>query len=745
MPDFLSSDTFVSEETPQVPQITGQPTARTGAVGTARRGPVGEAVLSTSFEEFRDVFGGDDADSDLCKAARGFFRNGGKELYAARVVHYSDPSVASSKTSAAASLDLETPSGGDVAGQVLNSIDGPYDLTPGDTLLISVDGGGDQTVTWDAASAARESAAEPYDLANNETLTVRIDGGSVQTITFTTSMFANIDAATAEEVAAAINGQLVDARATVTSGGTKVTITSDKKGTSSGVNVTGGTANAALTFTTGNTTGTGDVADIDAVTPAEVASRINADTTGCVASVEGSKVRITSDTTGGSSSIQVKVSSTADDELGYDNATHLGHEGDPASTLTVDARYDGEYGNDITIKIAAPTNGEEDCFKLSVLEGGLTVEIFDNLSMDEDSLRYVETILSGEANQSKLITVTDLELAGYEIADRVPDTGTFGPLTGGDDGLTSLADADYIGDADAATGLHALDTTTDIRLLIVPGRATSAVHNEMIQYCEVQREGTCFAILDPPSGLSYQQIVTYVNETAQLVQLSEFAMIYWPLGKILNPNKSVFGNTDQVTVHVSGHIAGACARVDGSVPGGVHKAVAGRVNGRLVDVVDVENQQANDKKKRDFVEPKNINTLRAGKGIRPYINNSNCLKTNGNWGTIGERRGMIFIETAIAESMEFVRQQNLEDALYQETNRRITEFLRGETSVGAFASRDPKKAFYVDTGLGLNTDAVRKQKKLLAKIGVAKAKPAQFVSLIFSETTNAIDDAAAVS
>jgi hypothetical protein len=52
---------------------------------------------------------------------------------------------------------------------------------------------------------------------------------------------------------------------------------------------------------------------------------------------------------------------------------------------------------------------------------------------------------------------------------------------------------------DAETG-HAVDQVQDLTMLLVPGRATSAVHNAMVVYCEVDRDGTVFATLDPPAN-----------------------------------------------------------------------------------------------------------------------------------------------------------------------------------------------------------------------------------------------------
>jgi hypothetical protein len=74
-----------------------------------------------------------------------------------------------------------------------------------------------------------------------------------------------------------------------------------------------------------------------------------------------------------------------------------------------------------------------------------------------------------------------------------------------------LDDRDFIGSEAGKTGLHALDRVQDLALLLVPGRATPAVHNAMLRYCEVARSGTVFAVLDPPANQSAAEMVTYVS------------------------------------------------------------------------------------------------------------------------------------------------------------------------------------------------------------------------------------------
>jgi len=111
--------------------------------------------------------------------------------------------------------------------------------------------------TVDPVAATLTSAAETYNLTDGFTLTVIVDGGSVQTATFNTADFSNIALATALEVAAVINTDITGLTADGSSG--SVVLTTDSLGptTYSDLEVTGGTGNAELAFSTTPVVGTG--------------------------------------------------------------------------------------------------------------------------------------------------------------------------------------------------------------------------------------------------------------------------------------------------------------------------------------------------------------------------------------------------------------------------------------------------------------------------------------------------------
>ncbi len=73
-------------------------TSSAGMVGVAERGPINQAVLVTSWEQFVNKFGSYIQGGYLAYAARAFFDNGGSVLYAVRIAHLADPTDRNSLT-----------------------------------------------------------------------------------------------------------------------------------------------------------------------------------------------------------------------------------------------------------------------------------------------------------------------------------------------------------------------------------------------------------------------------------------------------------------------------------------------------------------------------------------------------------------------------------------------------------------------------------------------------------------------
>ena len=183
-----------------------------------------------------------------------------------------------------------------------------YDLNPGDTIVLDVDNVGNATCTFDAAPASITDTTT-YAVTDQDGLTsiVTLSGGQydgiAQTVTFSGAT------TTAASVAAQMNIQLVGCSADVVGG--QVVISHDDQGTDMDIAVAAGTGN--LTWAA-SVAGTGDVANINAVTAAEVETVIEADSTALVAVLAGIPT-ITSPTTGITSELEF-VSGLAVTKLG---------------------------------------------------------------------------------------------------------------------------------------------------------------------------------------------------------------------------------------------------------------------------------------------------------------------------------------------------------------------------------------------------------------------------------------------
>ena len=104
-------------------------------------------------------------------------------------------------------------------------------------------------------SAIAESLVETFALTDGWTLLVSVDGGAVQTATFETADFSAIGAATAAEVLIVLNTDIAD-QVSEDRGG-KVVMRANSVGSDSTIEITGGTAAAALGFPVGEQAGTG--------------------------------------------------------------------------------------------------------------------------------------------------------------------------------------------------------------------------------------------------------------------------------------------------------------------------------------------------------------------------------------------------------------------------------------------------------------------------------------------------------
>jgi hypothetical protein len=317
---------------------------------------------------------------------------------------------------------------------------------------------------------------------------------------------------------------------------------------------------------------------------------------GFVASRTGDFLTLQTLHSGRDARLLVKASSTASALFGLDNHTHLGTSpsgvtgspnyndgivvGDVNSggivcfTLTADSP--GIDGNSTQVVINSSI--VEGTFSLGVFSYGSQVEQWGGISKDPSNTFYVEAFLALVSSYIKAIDNTDT-LA-------LPTNGTY-TLVGGTDGIPADPDDQdilLVGNSAGLTGLYSLSDPeqVNIDLIALPGHPSTNNILSLLDFCANVRED-CFAIIEPPFGLSVTEITQWQNGVHPLNDIrfdSNFGALYWPWVKI----RDTF-NRVSVWVPPAGVVLGAFANSDNLAAPWI--APAGTTRGILTTVEDV--------------------------------------------------------------------------------------------------------------------------------------------------------------
>jgi phage tail sheath protein FI len=194
-----------------------------------------------------------------------------------------------------------------------------------------------------------------------------------------------------------------------------------------------------------------------------------------------------------------------------------------------------------------------------------------------------------------------------------------------------------------------------------------------------------------------------------------------------------------------GHIAGTYVRTDNALPGGVYRAPAGVEYGQLLGATGLENEDVLNEATRDYVAPRRINPITTYQGAPIFIDGHDTLKGDGNFPTVPERRGAIYIEQTIKRGMESFRHAPNDAQTRAEVEQTIRAFLIEQMRVRAFRTGDPDTAFSVDAGEGVNPPTDQFAGKLNVRVALATNRPNKWIILVFSQDVRAIQEELASS
>jgi hypothetical protein len=582
-------------------------------------------------------------------------------------------------------------------------------------------------------------------------LRVNEDNTTETTITFTGSENTEL------KYLAAINDQWNNGAGTTygvaIDSSAQVKLESSRYGTSSNIRVVSGTAGiltslglsvglgtagtATLTKTGGTGTKTVTIGFLDAALASEIATAVGtADgVTGGMLTAVGSTLVLATTTTGAApNGVQVKNTST--NSLGFDN---LEHNGQGSATIRfivtrLDSGTNTVYFSSLTpganIPSSSPVYLEEVDFL--VYRSGNFLERIAKLAMSSLAPNYFMTVINNNDPARQIDILTDNALVAAAAVDPRPDNQSNTLLLNGSDGTTPN-DTDHIGDptTDAThtgRGLYALDVVHDqINILAVPGRTSAAVHKAVITYVEQSVYQDMFAILDPPSGQTPSQIQTYVAATANLY--SEYAAIYYPWVKANDPITGIL-----TTYPPSGDIMGVYARTDAQR--GVQKAPAGTPDGQIANVLGVERTLTS--ADRDLLYPSNVNPVLAKTGEGILVFGSRTL-ANSTFRQINVRRVFNFVKRSLNSGLQWVVFEPSDATTRGRVRAAVNVFLLRQWRNGLLKGTKATDAFYVVCDETNNPPSVELAGQLVCKIGLAIARPAEFVTFQLVQDTRAVD------
>jgi phage tail sheath protein FI len=396
-------------------------------------------------------------------------------------------------------------------------------------------------------------------------------------------------------------------------------------------------------------------------------------------------------------------------------------EATPADSLRVLAVNEGVWGDQLSVSIEDGTLDPANHFNLVVRLKGSVVEVFKDLSMDESMANHVELLIN---DRSEFITVEDLAAASGADSDR-PSVGVY-PLSGGDNGLADIVDADYIGDPSQHAGIFAFDEIDALNLLMLPGVTTAPVINAAIAYAESRKD--LLFIADTPIHLEPLEAVDFRKGEGMYSHAafnSSYAALYYPWLEISDPVTS-----RNKLVPPCGAVAGCIARSDQKT--NVWNAPAGIDRGRIFNALSAAYKTS--RGERDVLYPEGINVIAVFPDTGINIWGQKTLQSQPSAvDRINVRRLMMFMEEAISESSRFVVFEPNHPQTWRALTRLINPFLQDIKDKGGVYDF----AFQCDEET--NTPVVIDRNEMVARVFVKPTKTAEFIELNFVLTGTGAD------
>lgn len=278
---------------------------------------------------------------------------------------------------------------------------------------------------------------------------------------------------------------------------------------------------------------------------------------------------------------------------------------------------------------------------------------------------------------------------------------------------------------DLDTVLTALAAIDEIALICAPGQESDVVRDKIVAHCAAV--GDRFAIFDGPQRETDLTRLTHIaadSPPGVMPKKTDLAAWYYPWIKVSDPLMELIEPPSQggiAEVPPSGHIAGIYARVD--TERGVFKAPANEV---IRGALDVTHRLS--KNDQIALNPKGVNCLRV-LNDNIYVWGARTIGgvANADLKYISVRRTLLFLRESIEEGTQWAVFEPNTPALWAKISRNVTAFLTTVWRAGALFGTTPQESFFVKCDAETNPLELRELGQVVTEIGVAIARPAEFV------------------
>lgn len=355
-------------------------------------------------------------------------------------------------------------------------------------------------------------------------------------------------------------------------------------------------------------------------------------------------------------------------------------------------------------------------FDLEIYQSGELVESWPYLSMeDTDPDDYAETRVNGN---SQWISVEDEDSSAGAGQDRPEDTA-LAYLSGGADGLSSLAASDYVGSLSGKTGLYAFDSVDTLSMFGVCESQSVTVQLGIMDYAEYRN--WTVGVLNSPLGLDEADTIDHITD--DLSANTSRSVFYYKQVKIMDQAGKA------KVIPADGHIMGAWARND-TING--PSVVAAGERGLLRGIVGLENTYAESESARNLMYPERINFIINHPALGRCLFGSRTLdRTGGIGGQINERRFFNFVAQSLWNGLHWVLFLNNTPETRKAVERTVTAFL------APFKRSGELEDFYVICNEDLNNAVVRAQNKLICQVGLKVPDTIEFFDIPITRDTRA--------